>query len=53
VTFDAEISPVIKLLCDQLVVTPNELAPWYENKHFITLMITLLDKGYWFWTEAE
>jgi 50S ribosomal protein L16 3-hydroxylase len=53
VTFDAEISPVIKLLCDQLVVTPNELAPWYEDEHFITLMITLLDKGYWFWTEAQ
>ncbi len=53
ISFDNEISPVIKLLCNQLVVTPDELAPWRENEHFITLIITLLDQGYWFWTEAE
>lgn len=53
VSFDSEISPVIKLLCDQVIVMPNELTPWSENEHFVTLMIELLDKGYWFWTEAE
>jgi 50S ribosomal protein L16 3-hydroxylase len=52
VSFNPEIAPAIKLLCDQVVVMPDELAPWCENEHFITLMITLLDQGYWFWTEA-
>ena len=53
VSFNSEISPVIKLLCDQVVVMSEELTPWSENKHFVTLMVELLDQGYWFWTEAE
>jgi len=53
VIFASEIASVVKLLCDQLVVMPDELAPWRDNKHFITLMLELLDQGYWFWTEAE
>lgn len=53
IIFAQEIAPVVKLLCDQVVVMPDELAPWHENEHFITLMIKLLDQGYWFWTEAE
>jgi len=53
VCFDKEIAPIVKLLCDQLIVTPEELAPWRDNEHFISLMTSLLDQGYWFWTEAE
>jgi len=53
VTFAPEIAPAIKLLCDQLVVMPEELTPWRDNEHFVSLMVELLDQGYWFWTEAE
>ena len=53
VSFANEIAPAIKLLCDQLIVTPHELMPWCDNEHFIKLMVGLLDQGYWFWTEAE
>ena len=53
VTFASEIAPAIKLLCDQVIVMPNDLAPWRENEHFVTLMVELLDQGYWFWTEVE
>ncbi|MBU2925745.1 cupin domain-containing protein [Colwellia sp. 1_MG-2023] len=53
INFNSEIAPVIKLLCNQVVVTPSELAPWSTNEHFVTLMVGLLDQGYWFWTEAE
>ena len=53
VTFDSEIAPAIKLLCDQVIVTPDELALWRENEHFVTLMAELLDQGFWFWVEAE
>ncbi len=53
VSFNNEIAPVIKLLCDQVIVTPAELAPWHENEHFIALMVDLLDQGYWYWAEVE
>ncbi len=53
ISFASEIAPVIKLLCDQVIVIPDELAPWRDNEHFISLMVTLLDQGYWFWSEAE
>ena len=53
VCFDKEIAPVVKLLCDQLIVTPDKLALWRDNEHFTSLMTSLLDQGYWFWTEAE
>jgi len=52
ITFVPEIAPVIKLLCDQIVVMPEELAPWRDNEHSVRLMVKLLDQGYWFWTEA-
>lgn len=53
VEVNKEITPVVKLLCDQTIVMPNELSPWRSNEDFISLMVTLLDQGYWFWTEAE
>jgi len=53
IRFDVEILPVIKLLCNKLTIMPNELAPWRNNEHFVTLMVDLLDQGYWFWVEAE
>ncbi|MDX2367217.1 MAG: cupin domain-containing protein [Colwellia sp.] len=51
--FSSEIVPVIKLLCDQSIVTSDELAPWYDNDSFLLLMIELLDQGFWFWVEAS
>lgn len=51
--FNSEIAPIIKLLCNQVMVTPSELAPWSTNEYFVTLMVGLLDQGYWFWTEVE
>ena len=53
ITFNCDITPVVKLLCDQVIVMPDQLAQWSDNEHFVTLMIKLLDQGYWFWTEAE
>ncbi|MDP7591217.1 MAG: cupin domain-containing protein [Litorilituus sp.] len=53
VCFANDIAPAISLLCDQLVVTPEQLAPWRENQDFVELMVELLDKGFWFWAEVE
>ncbi|MCW8832976.1 MAG: cupin domain-containing protein, partial [Colwellia sp.] len=52
VNFAAELAPAIKLLCNQVVVMPDELVPWRENKAFVSLMVDLLDQGFWFWTES-
>lgn len=49
----SDIAPVIKLLCDQSIVTSDELAPWYDNEQFLSLMKELLDQGFWFWVEAS
>jgi 50S ribosomal protein L16 3-hydroxylase len=49
----SEIAPAIKLLCNQSIITSNELTPWAENEHFVLLMIELLDQGFWFWVEAS
>ena len=49
----ADIVPVIKLLCDQSILSPDELEPWCDNEQFLSLMITLLDQGFWFWVEAS
>ena len=49
----SDIAPVIKLLCDQSIVTPDELAPWSDNDSFLSLMSELLDQGFWFWVEAS
>jgi 50S ribosomal protein L16 3-hydroxylase len=49
----SDIVPAIKLLCDQSIVTSEDLAPWYDNEQFLSLMIELLDQGFWFWVEAS
>mgnify|MGYP000016100532 CR=1 FL=1 len=53
VSFVADIAPAVKLLCNNLTVMPDELAAWKNNEDFISLMVKLLDLGYWFWVEAE
>jgi len=47
------IVPVVKLLCDQSVLWPDDLAPWSDNDEFLPLMVALLDQGFWFWVEAS
>lgn len=49
---DIEIINIVKLLCNNVVVMPTELAPWCENDAFITLMIDMLNQGFWFWVES-
>lgn len=53
VNFNPEIAPAVKLLCDNLILQPDTLSPWRENKFFVSLIVDLLDQGYWFWTESE
>ena len=52
-SFARDLSPVVKRLCDQIILMPEDVAPWADNEQFISLMIELLDQGFWFWVEAS
>jgi len=49
----AELAPAIKLLCDNIIVMPEQIQPWKNHVGFLTFMVAMLDQGYWFWVEAE
>ncbi len=51
VCFPAEISPAIKLLCDNVCVTPNTLTHWHMNDAFIEFIKQQIELGYWYFTE--
>ena len=53
VNFAKEIATAVKLLCNQVFISPEQLSQWSDNKDFVALMVSLLDQGYWFWAEAE
>ncbi|MFT5759326.1 MAG: 50S ribosomal protein L16 3-hydroxylase [Alteromonadaceae bacterium] len=51
VIFPAEIAAVIKLLCDQVCVTVNELSIWRQNTAFIVFISEQITAGYWYFSE--
>jgi len=53
VTFDAEIAPAVKLLCDNVILYPESLAKWSNHAAFVELVVSLLDQGYWYLAENE
>lgn len=51
--FSAEIADGVKLLCDNVVLTPDDLNQWSHNAAFIELVAELLNQGYWYLAEVE
>lgn len=51
--FSAEIANGVKLLCNQVLLLPDELSDWSHNAAFIELVTELLNQGYWYLSEAE
>jgi len=51
--FPQEIAPIIKLLCDNVVVPQSALIPWQNNQGFIDFIKTQLDTGYWYFCDAS
>ena len=51
VTFNTDIAPAVKLLCDQVCVKPEELNQWQDNEHFIAFLNQQLTAGYWYFAE--
>jgi len=50
VNFPTDIAPIIKLLCDNVIVTQGELSAWQNNQNFISFIKTQLDSGYWYFS---
>lgn len=53
VQFDSEIANGVKLLCNKVILTPNDIDAWRYNAAFIELVTELLNQGYWYLAEAE
>ncbi len=51
VDFDSSITPVVKLMCDNVCVAAEDLAQWKDNSLFIDFVKTQLDLGYWYFSE--
>jgi len=51
VTFSPEIVPVIKLFCDQVSVSVDELSTWRTNTEFVQFISEQIEAGYWYFAE--
>lgn len=51
--FSAEIADGVKLLCDKVMLLPEDLNAWSSNAAFVELVTELLNQGYWYLAEAE
>ena len=51
--FEHDIAPAVKLLCDNVLLQPKDLALWCQHSSFVALMLNLLNQGYWFLAEAD
>lgn len=52
VSFPAKISPIVQLMCDQVVVNTEQLEPWLNNNDFIDFITQQLTAGYWYFSDA-
>lgn len=51
VIFSEDISAAVALLCDNVCVTNDMLAPWLNNQAFIKFIKQQLELGYWYLAE--
>ncbi|MCP4991795.1 MAG: cupin domain-containing protein [Colwellia sp.] len=51
--FSSDIANGVKLLCDNVMLTPDAMSEWSHNAAFVELVTALLNQGYWYLAEAE
>ena len=51
--FSSDIANGVKLLCDNVMLTPDAMSDWSHNAAFVELATELLNQGYWYLAEAE
>ena len=52
-TFAPDIAAIIKLLCDQVQLSAEQLAPWYDHEAFIDFITGKINAGYWYFSQGE
>lgn len=50
VSFDKDIVPIVKLMCDNVCVTSDQLIEWKTNNALIEFIKIQLDVGYWYFS---
>ena len=51
--FSPEIANGVKLLCDKVMLLPDDMSDWGHNATFVELATEVLNQGYWYLAEAE
>ena len=51
VNFDRAITPVIKLMCDNVSLDSEVLSEWKSSPVFVSFIKIQLDLGYWYFSE--
>ncbi len=51
--FSSDIANGVKILCDNVMLTPDAMSDWCHNATFVELVTELLNQGYWYLAEAE
>lgn len=49
--FVSDIAPAIKLLCDNVEITPVQLNQWHESTDFTQFVCEQINAGYWYFAE--
>ena len=50
--FPAAIAPIVQLMCDQVVVSTEQLKPWLKNRDFIDFIAQQVTAGYWYFSDS-
>lgn len=51
VKFESSLSPMIKLMCDNVVITPEMAKDFAQNEEYIALLGEFLDAGTWYFAQ--
>ena len=52
-SFSPEIADGVKLLCNKVMLLPDDLSDWSHNAAFVELATEVLNQGYWYLAEAD
>ncbi len=53
IQFPTEIAPGVRLLCDNVMLVPDDVTDWNHNAAFVELVAELLNQGFWYLAEVE
>ncbi len=51
VLFAGEVAGAVKLMCDNVSLTPEQLLPWQDNDAFLSFLTEQINAGYWYFAQ--